>query len=1812
MYGVPGDNKVIRMGITIFSSVTGRYYTSKCHAVSDLDNLGYFGYRGEAVASLREISAVLEIVSRTKFSQLSYCKLFRNGDPLPVIESIVPRPSVGTTVTAHDLFYNFPVRQKHANENLEFEKIRQRLEAIALVQSSVSVSLRNDSSGQVVMQTHKTNSLLNTFTSLFGAAKSKCLCEMKAENDYFKIQAYLGKEGSSRKDHQFVYVNKRLVLKTDISKLLNSLLGKSLIVKTKTTYAKALLEDSPTKHVDRYPIFVVLVDCVLTEYDITFEPAKTLVQFKHWESLRDSLEKLVQSFLVKENLLLSKGDSFSPKHSSSEKELFEETPVEASVGTVGSEIHTNKIRAGMSSKLVRRKKDFYHEENIGIISDPSPKNTGNEDIYPSNSSTNQASDSNEEAAPQSVCLQTDIQEDSAVEHFFVDTEEEKSLVSCDIENCTKEEVKCRTNGQDSKVKDFKTPLINRTERKEPPIILHKKVCDSQVQAGIGDVQADMEDSLQDYDMEDPLDFRRTDSLSQDKMPEVNARRNYICITTPHISPGGNSTLSAFRKSLLSSRNSGERSSRKLSLAEKLRLRKSKAKRMESKSCERNGRRPHLTDIAEHVSDHDCPTKSRNSLSPMGQSFSHKQQSVVHKQRSVVQNISVPNGTTSDSHVAVPYSKNSSTTTANGEISASDSGRAVGPKYTRKSLDEKQIDICQKPKRAFSMACQHCDSDIEMCEACTSGRTRSTTSERIPCSDLDSKAVKSNHKLLDNDKDQELQSEVNFRSDHQESLSVESNHVAVQTESNHVTKQTSKRASKDMADSTAAKLPRMTQRNISSDSMETENDERSSNKPDSTLPKGKFFSMYSDLEELTIPGSLQQGLQLKFETESEAGKNSKLSEERKFIYTAGMLQTAQDYNKMQTETENVSQNVSEKFETRNNIKDFEIWPPRNVYLNQSHKQACASAKRDKDSFEKPKSKPNCHLKDPFIVDIDDTPCNSENRLNGLTADSRCILDAAVDSDNAPNRNMLDIDCNLFCDETLDDIVTSIRRVKTNNEGKQCVPESEPFWHIDDSQEFIPTNLTFDSDFSKEIQEPSRVKLNLSLVDSLGFSFSSVNGTRSGENTPNTPNSDLTVPKFEQRTCCSPTGSEGFSPDLDPDHELSHSLAYSGSSMDDGKLEKEVSEQNLKCDASTSECSEIPMSLTLSRVLGEVTDKPETGDQSSSSCEGDGFSKWFSLGSSCSTCEENSKAQNNDFMTVPDVSLSETTQLIVDSEPCDTHSQVADHSTQKYESSECGNSTPTVHVDNRRSLGVEIVETKTDENIPTDPTKDTHSPITPDTTKDTHSHTPPNTTKDTHSHTPPNTTKDTHSHTPPNTTKDTHSHIAHDSVLDTHKRIFTGSTKDARSHIPSCSTKDTCSNHDSAECGVSSPWSEVADEDLLEMDVGCERVTDEAPPKTWIRIADKKTGRDVFVNKNTGHTVTNEKLIPNEDDEGDNVEAREPLQCRRLVKRAGTSCPSITSSVRAMIEEHFDADDEMSSVKWKDKTTAMETSKAGQSVADLFKEWENPVFPRPDMEILNAEILKERTPGASRAQRSLNPCTFTKDMLKTVEVLGQMDRKFITCLMKTENSSPSTGLIVVFDQHAAHERVRLEELTKGCYESCEGKQFKSCLLSPEEELKLTEEDVRVMEAFRGEFQRLGINFSRSKLSKDSILIKEIPSCITAKEEKQREGIVILNILKNTITEHVQFLKSTKGARDRMPLTIHKLLCGLACRGAIKFGDPLSKEECENLIMSLARCHLPFQCAHGRPSVMPLVSTEKLHKYVPRRPNLWKIAGKLQHKK
>jgi DNA mismatch repair protein MLH3 len=59
---------------------------------------------------------------------------------------------------------------------------------------------------------------------------------------------------------------------------------------------------------------------------------------------------------------------------------------------------------------------------------------------------------------------------------------------------------------------------------------------------------------------------------------------------------------------------------------------------------------------------------------------------------------------------------------------------------------------------------------------------------------------------------------------------------------------------------------------------------------------------------------------------------------------------------------------------------------------------------------------------------------------------------------------------------------------------------------------------------------------------------------------------------------------------------------------------------------------------------------------------------------------------------------------------------------------------------------------------------------------------------------------------------------------------------------------------------------------------------------------------------------------------------------------------------------------------------------------------------------------------------------------------------------------------------------------------------------------------------------------------------------------------------------------------PPGIIDMLNSRACRSAIMFNDPLSLEECSSLVKRLSFCAFPFQCAHGRPSVIPLLMLAK----------------------
>jgi DNA mismatch repair protein MLH3 len=102
------------------------------------------------------------------------------------------------------------------------------------------------------------------------------------------------------------------VLKTKLHKTVNRQLSKSLILRkklelTSSRFRGRIMTTSPTKTTDQHAIFVLNVVCPYKEYDITFEPAKTLVEFKDFEVLQHCLENIITDFLKRENLQPARG-----------------------------------------------------------------------------------------------------------------------------------------------------------------------------------------------------------------------------------------------------------------------------------------------------------------------------------------------------------------------------------------------------------------------------------------------------------------------------------------------------------------------------------------------------------------------------------------------------------------------------------------------------------------------------------------------------------------------------------------------------------------------------------------------------------------------------------------------------------------------------------------------------------------------------------------------------------------------------------------------------------------------------------------------------------------------------------------------------------------------------------------------------------------------------------------------------------------------------------------------------------------------------------------------------------------------------------------------------------------------------------------------------------------------------------------------------------------------------------------------------------------------------------------------------------------
>lgn len=175
------------------------------------------------------------------------------------------------------------------------------------------------------------------------------------------------------------------------------------------------------------------------------------------------------------------------------------------------------------------------------------------------------------------------------------------------------------------------------------------------------------------------------------------------------------------------------------------------------------------------------------------------------------------------------------------------------------------------------------------------------------------------------------------------------------------------------------------------------------------------------------------------------------------------------------------------------------------------------------------------------------------------------------------------------------------------------------------------------------------------------------------------------------------------------------------------------------------------------------------------------------------------------------------------------------------------------------------------------------------------------------------------------------------------------------------------------------------------------------------------------------------------------------------------------------------------------------------------------------------------------------------------------------------------LVLIDQHAAHERVRYERLMQAMNAFLEqGKEVpKQALLTPLQ-LDLGVDSVRLLKDYQTDFEALGYEFE--DFGGNTYLVRAVPLGMERRDPERVIQEVLADVTREWKQNHVKNVRET-------------LLTTTACRGAIKFGDPLSMPEMQSLLNDMANTPNYDHCPHGRPSILTW-SHEKLEELFKRR--------------
>ena len=258
-----------------------RHATSKIEKVEDLTHIASLGFRGEALSSIAAVSQV-ELITKTPSGISGTRYVIEGGKEQSLEEMGAPE---GTTFLIRNLFYNTPARSKFLKSDMtEAGYINTLMEQLAL--SHPEISFKYIQNRQVKLSSSGNYSVKDVIYSVYGREIAKALLDVSYENDFMKIEGFVGKPEISRGNRTFenYYINGRYVKNKIITKAIED--GyKGLVMQHK------------------FPFVSLRIEMDGNDLDVNVHPAKREVRFARETEVYAAIYETVRKVLTHRELI---------------------------------------------------------------------------------------------------------------------------------------------------------------------------------------------------------------------------------------------------------------------------------------------------------------------------------------------------------------------------------------------------------------------------------------------------------------------------------------------------------------------------------------------------------------------------------------------------------------------------------------------------------------------------------------------------------------------------------------------------------------------------------------------------------------------------------------------------------------------------------------------------------------------------------------------------------------------------------------------------------------------------------------------------------------------------------------------------------------------------------------------------------------------------------------------------------------------------------------------------------------------------------------------------------------------------------------------------------------------------------------------------------------------------------------------------------------------------------------------------------------------------------------------------------------------